>query len=338
MTYFERQKSSILAFTFIFALSGCAGVPYDPIQVHIDAPDDYISGGVFKLQAVYETNGELTYVDVDDRLLYSDASFIVQLPSREQGILKEIRVELRHPKYRAAFEVIAVGAGLTPQAITVRPTRWTTNEKNTWIKPTYETLVAGMEHLRWISTAYFQRPERLAVNEAFQKDHRLVAQLAYGGGGKMGEWEELRQLTIAEWEAIAKVMEERSYEPCPPGYVLETLVNRPCGALVFEDTYVPPISAEERAAREEAEFRHIQLAVADLAKRKQIDVKTIRFAGYQQTMWETSAIGCPEEGNTYKREETPGYFLLLQPPYETYFYHGKSNEDPFYCDEEQRTY
>ena len=346
MTSFVWQTFSILVLTLVFALSSCTSVPPsipgDPIQVHIDAPDGYISGGVFNLQAAYEADGEITYVDIDDRLLHSDASFVVQLPRREQGLLKEIRAELRHPKYKPAFEVITASEISTPLAITVRPARWTTNGKHTWIKPIYETSVAGMEHLRWVRTEYFQRPERLSVNEAFQKDHQLVAQLAYKIRGKSPEWVELRLANIAEWEAIAKIMEERSLGPCPPGYVLETLTNRPCGALVFKDTYPDPETlaamAAEKEKEEKEQWRQIQFARADLAKRLQMDQNSIRFAGHGWIMWDSAAVGCPEEGKMYKEEETPGYIILLQPPNETYYYHGKVNELPSYCDEDKRTY
>ncbi len=332
-----KAMSTIFVLTLAVVLGGCDLGP-SSVQVHVDAPDDYIHGGVFKLHGAYERNGEIISVKIDDRLLYTDESFVVPLSGREHGDIRELRAELRHPKYRPVSEVLSVGKDSEPVEITVRPVRWTTNERHTWIEPSHETLKAGMEHLRWIRTEYFQRPERLPVNEAFQKDHRLVALLAYGGGGKKGEWEALRQETIVEWKALAEIMEERSYEPCPEGYEFEGMVNRPCGARKFEVTYIPRVSAEERKAKEEEQFRQMKLAIEDLAGRKQIDINTIRSANYSETVWETTALGCPEEGVTYEEVATPGYFLILQPPYETYFYHGKANEDPFYCEEDQRTY
>ncbi len=354
MTDLIRQKPTVLAVVSIFALVGCPPssatsdeppIPGKPpvaaelIQIQIIAPDEYIRGGVFELRAEYEVDGKLLYSEVDERVLESDASFFVELPKRSQWSLKEVQAELRHPKYKPTIGVIGGSEDLAQMAVTLRPKRWTTNDSNNFIKPAYETLVEASEHLRWIRTEYFQRPERLLVNETFQEHHRLVAMMAYGGGGKKGEWEKLRQTTIAEWHAIKKLMDERSYEPCPPGYVLETLINRPCGALVFEETIPNPNAAAERAARRAEEGRQIIFATADLAKQLQVTEKGVRLQGYERVMWDSTAIGCPEESKAYKSEERPGYVIIFS-GYEmgTFFYHGKMNEMPFHCPKEKRTW
>ncbi|MDJ0938626.1 MAG: hypothetical protein QNJ00_02550 [Woeseiaceae bacterium] len=303
--------------SFFLLAFGCAWA--SPVEVRIVAPDNYIRGGVFELFAVSE-NGERRRVD--DRVLESADSFVVEVPGRASPL----RAELRHPKYRPTHAEIAAGAPV----VTLRPARWTAPDKELWIDPAYETSLAGQEHIRWIREVYLERPEELIITETFQKHSQLVSRLAYMGAGKPGDWGKLRQANIAEWKAIGAIVEERTYEPCPEGYVHQSPI-RPCGAIRITYIERDPAAEAERAAEKDLELRQMVYAREDLAKRLRVDVSEVRFGGRENWLYQPARVGCTEDMPAAS-EETPGYTLVYSAGRRgSFYYHGKSNEMPHYC-------
>ena len=73
----------LYAAVFVAACSAHSDVAVD---VQIDAPDDYIRGGLFELRAVYDGEGGEQRVAIEDRVLESGASFVVDVPGRDQWV------------------------------------------------------------------------------------------------------------------------------------------------------------------------------------------------------------------------------------------------------------
>jgi len=220
--------------------------------------------------------------------------------------------------------------------IVLRPQRWTTNDRHTFVKPEYETTVAAADHLDWISAVYFKRPEWLLINEAFQKDHRLVSMLAYGGGSKKGDWERVRLANIEKWKVLKETMDERSYTPCPPGYTLEGFANRPCGAEKLNINYYERDDGKAAAEKDE-QLRQIVHARADLAKRLQVDVSEVRYGGHQIEYYDPARAGCRDAGEPPESKEQLGYLMVFSAGIRGSFtYYGKQGEMPYYCRENTR--
>ena len=309
----------------------------DKLQVSLVVPDEYIRGAVFVLRAEYEQDRVVTEIVLDDRVIETSESFEVNLPARAPWSLRGMRAELRHPKYKSAEVSVPSNPHWANQAIEIEMFRWTTNDRHTFIEPSYETSIAVLDHLRWITNDYFARSEWLLINEAVQKDYPLIGKLAYANGKKSGEWEAVRQQAITELNTLKTAIDERALQPCPEGYEVENLGYPPCGRQKVQ--YYKRPSAAVRKAKQDEEIRVSKLAWTDLVKRLGVDENLVRLGGQGDTVWETSALGCPEEGQSYAEEPTPGYMIAFTVKYGgTHFYHGRTGEDPFYCPEEQRTY
>lgn len=310
----------------------------DRLRVSVAAPDDYVRGAVFTLHAKYERDGQLSDVVLDDRVLENTGTFEIKLPARTPWSLREMRAELQHPKYQPAQVSVTGNPHWSRQELELESMRWTTNEKHTFIQPSHDTSIAVLDHLRWITTDYFSRPEWLLINEAVQQNYQLLGRMAYANGKKSGEWESLRQQTIAELGTLKEAIDERALEPCPEGYEVENLAYPACGRQEMNIQYYPTNSAQKKAEQAE-EIRLWLLAGADLVERLGVEKEAVRFAGFQRWMWNSSALGCPAEGQSYIEEEEPGYMILFTVAYGgTHYYHGREGDDPFYCPEERRSY
>lgn len=332
------MSSRIFVLAVVAALAGGCGPDKQAhsLLVTITAPDDYIRGAVFSLRATYESDDQLSELVLDERMLESTGSFELQLTARKPSSLREMRAELRHPKYRPASVPVPGNPHEERQVLTIEPDRWTGNEKHTFVYATEEISAAALDHLRWITSDYFARPEALLANEAVQQNYQLLGMLAYGGGKKEGEWEALRQQTIAELGTLKEAIDERSLDPCPEDYEVANLAYPPCGRQEMNVTYYS-VNTAEREAEQEEQIRVMQLAFADLVARLGIDRMKARFAGSTLEMWRSSALGCPAEGQSYAEEEIPGYVLLFTVKDQgTHYYHGREGEDPFYCPEDMR--
>ncbi len=326
------REELVLTLSAALLLAGCSGKSDISIEIGVDAPDDYIRGGVFELGAVYDADGAAERVALDDRVLESGASFVVEVPGHKQWVLQAIEAELRHPKYRPASEIVVANDILMSPTIVLRPQRWTTNDRHTFIQPAYETSVAAAEHLDWIGEVYFQRPEWLLVNEAFQEDHRLVSMLAYGGGSKKGDWEILRLANIERWKDLNETMEERSYRACPPGYQLQGFAHRPCGAEKLNITYYDRGDTESATAAQDELRRQVSHARADLAKRLGIDESAVELGSYDSREYDPVLAYCPDAGAPPEVDDEPGYEIaFVVNDRGLFIYLGKNGELPFYC-------
>ena len=336
-----KPKSVVILFAALIAAVLVYALLYkDRLTVRIVTPDDYIRGAVFQLHAEYEIDGEAVPVVLEDRLLADELYFELQLPSRAPWSLNALRVELKHPRYKPTMAVVTGNPHWFRQDLELEPTQWTTNDRRTYVEPSYETSKAALEHLRWVRTEYFARSEWLAVNETVQADPQLLGSMAYAGGSKDGEWERVRQQTIAEWKSLKGVLDERIYEPCPDGYEVEDMNYPPCGKQRVNIVYLEPAAREpEDQSSRWNEGSQISHARADLARRLEVEVDTVRFAGYQPMIWRSDALGCPDDGESYTEEEITGYYMAFTIAHGgVHYYHGRADSAPFYCPEDRQTY
>ena len=86
------------------------------------------------------------------------------------------------------------------------------------------------------------------------------------------------------------------------------------------DALVPP-GAEEV----------VELAKAELAKRRVIDKDKIAVVGVESVDWPDTSLGCPEPGMMYAQVITPGYKILLSYAEEIYEYRSDQNDRVVYC-------
>lgn len=64
--------------------------------------------------------------------------------------------------------------------------------------------------------------------------------------------------------------------------------------------------------------------VGDLAYRLDLGVTTVEILSIEPNIWESTAMGCPEEGHEYFKVQTPGWRVLLEAVEEVYDYRVSS--------------
>lgn len=80
----------------------------------------------------------------------------------------------------------------------------------------------------------------------------------------------------------------------------------------------------------------VELAKADLAKRKGLDKDEIVIVEVEPVDWSDTSLGCPEPGMMYAQVITPGYKILLSYAGETYEYHSDKVDHVVYCGSRNR--
>lgn len=92
------------------------------------------------------------------------------------------------------------------------------------------------------------------------------------------------------------------------------------------------LASEETLDLEKAKEK----ALADLARRLNVDPKAIQVVEAKEVTWEDTSLGCPEEGKKYAQILTPGFLVVLQADGQTYEYHG-SSRTIFLCGNAKKT-
>ena len=60
----------------------------------------------------------------------------------------------------------------------------------------------------------------------------------------------------------------------------------------------------------------------DLARRLELDERSIRVLSVAPTSWPDTSLGCPQDGEEYAQVETPGYVIELAAEDRTFLYHS----------------
>lgn len=75
----------------------------------------------------------------------------------------------------------------------------------------------------------------------------------------------------------------------------------------------------------------VQAAIADLAKRIEVDQAAVSVAGYADVTWSDGSIGCPQPGTMYTQALVPGHQLILQSEGRLFSYHAAQGKAFSYC-------
>ena len=82
---------------------------------------------------------------------------------------------------------------------------------------------------------------------------------------------------------------------------------------------------------------HVDIAVADLADRLDVDPAEIDVVSVDEVTWSDGSLGCPEPGMAYTQALVDGIRILLSVDGVEYEYHSGGSGDPFYCPAERVT-
>ena len=77
---------------------------------------------------------------------------------------------------------------------------------------------------------------------------------------------------------------------------------------------------------------YIDLAIADLAGRLQVESGAITTRSAVLTVWPDASLGCPQPGMQYAQVQTDGSQILLEVDGVVYAYHAGGDTTPFLCD------
>lgn len=75
----------------------------------------------------------------------------------------------------------------------------------------------------------------------------------------------------------------------------------------------------------------VQEAIADYAKRMQVDVDQVEVAGFAEVTWSDGSLGCPQPGMMYTQALVPGYQLVLSVDGQLGSYHSAKDKPFDYC-------
>jgi hypothetical protein len=76
----------------------------------------------------------------------------------------------------------------------------------------------------------------------------------------------------------------------------------------------------------------VELAVADLAERLQVEPERVTVLGADLVVWPDASLGCPEPGMQYAQVPVDGARIRLEVDGVTYDYHGGGDRtEPFLC-------
>ncbi len=99
------------------------------------------------------------------------------------------------------------------------------------------------------------------------------------------------------------------------GTLLGVLVLAACGSAATEDQSPGP-NVPEEANR----------AIADLAKRLDINADRIEVVRVESVEWPDTSLGCPQPGQAYAQVITPGQILVLSANGQEYEYHTSGDQ------------
>lgn len=78
---------------------------------------------------------------------------------------------------------------------------------------------------------------------------------------------------------------------------------------------------------------HVDVATADLAQRRGVAEGEITVVTAERVTWRDSSLGCPEEGRVYSQALVDGYRIVLEVDGEQAAYHGRTGEQPTWCED-----
>ena len=90
-----------------------------------------------------------------------------------------------------------------------------------------------------------------------------------------------------------------------------------------------PIGSAPTAAS--APTAPVELAKADLARRRAVAPETIRVVEVRDVIWPNPGLGCPQPGLAYKQVPVDGLLIRLESGGQLFEYHSGGSKAPFLC-------
>ena len=75
----------------------------------------------------------------------------------------------------------------------------------------------------------------------------------------------------------------------------------------------------------------VDLAIADLARRLNVDGASITVVEVRPMVWPDGALGCPKPGMAYPQVRQEGSLIRLTTRGQEYAYHSGGSRPPFLC-------
>ena len=98
----------------------------------------------------------------------------------------------------------------------------------------------------------------------------------------------------------------------------------------------PTVAGTAATAERNTLEQHVETARAHLARQRQVRTDSIAVVSAERVTWPSGAAGCPKPGMMYPQVLTAGYRIELSAGGHTYFYHGRRDDAPFYCEIKRR--
>lgn len=112
---------------------------------------------------------------------------------------------------------------------------------------------------------------------------------------------------------------------------------RPVSPTTKPTTPPPPMSDPTEENTVPTDASPVDIAVADLAERLDVDPADIEVVSIEEVTWPDGSLGCPEPGMAYTQALVDGSRIVLSVDDTEYEYHSGRGGDPFYCPAERVT-
>jgi hypothetical protein len=116
----------------------------------------------------------------------------------------------------------------------------------------------------------------------------------------------------------------------PPAPAHPTL--QPGATLVPEGATPPGTPIGVPAAPAISQTAPVELAKADLARRRAVAPDTIRIVEVRDVTWPDPGLGCPQPGMAYKQVPVDGLLIRLESGGQLFEYHSGGSKAPFLCE------
>lgn len=77
----------------------------------------------------------------------------------------------------------------------------------------------------------------------------------------------------------------------------------------------------------------VEVAKADLARRRAVAPDTIRIVEVRKVTWPDPGMGCPQSGMAYKQVPVDGLLIRLESGGQLFEYHSGGSKAPFLCEQ-----
>jgi len=77
----------------------------------------------------------------------------------------------------------------------------------------------------------------------------------------------------------------------------------------------------------------VEIAKADLARRRAVAPDTIRIVEVRDVTWPDRGLGCPQPGMAYNQVQVDGQLIRLESGGQIFEYHSGGGKAPFLCEQ-----